>query len=292
MRRYYDGETGLYFEVGDGEAVVADSDKTLTETVIPEYFLETLVRRIKKKAFLGCKLLRTVSMPASVESVGEWAFASCSSLSDFSMKGRSCRFGQGAFRNDDKLESLLVEGAGEDCARLLAKAVTVMEAEYLLEPASAGTEEWFAKWDGKLSDILNRKDDEGYHLYVLCGEEDLHFDYDEYLEYNRRKKAGLSMIRLLYDKGLSESLKERLREYVKGHSVGENSEAAWKHILSAHGNDLEYYRLMIELGGIGRENLEKALSDLSDRHAEAKAFLINHFNTEDRAEDVFDSLLL
>lgn len=289
---YYDEKLKIYHEEKDGKAAVTDVDKNITEVIIPREINNIPIVNIKKKAFLGCKQLRSISLPETVKNVGEWAFAFCDSLSEVKLASNRAVFGQGAFKNDARLEKLWIEGRSEASARMLAAAVTVMDAEYLLDTAEAGSSEWIRKWDQKLENILNLADDEGYHLYVLCGEEDLHFDYDEYLEYNRRKKAGLSMLRLLYDEELKEPLRERLMDYIREHSVGKESEAAWSCIVDRHGDDIAYYELMTRLSGIDEDNLEKALNSLSDRHAEAKSFLINHFNKGNKTDEFFDSLMI
>ena len=289
---YYDEKLKIYHEKKDGKATVTDADKNITEVIIPREINNIPIVNIKKKAFLGCKQLRSISLPETVKNVGEWAFAFCDYLSEVKLASNRAVFGQGAFKNDARLEKLWIEGRSEASARMLAAAVTVMDAEYLLDTGEAGSSEWIRKWDQKLENILNLADDEGYHLYVLCGEEDLHFDYDEYLEYNRRKKAGLSMLRLLYDEELKEPLRERLIDYIREHSVGKESEAAWSCIVDRHGDDIAYYELMTRLSGIDEDNLEKALNSLSDRHAEAKSFLINHFNKGNKTDEFFDSLML
>ena len=289
---YYDEKLKIYHEEKDGKAAVTDADKNITEVIIPREINNIPIVNIKKKAFLGCKQLRSISLPETVKNVGEWAFAFCDSLSEVKLASNRAVFGQGAFKNDARLEKLWIEGRSEASARMLAAAVTVMDAEYLLDTGEAGSSEWIRKWDQKLENILNLADDEGYHLYVLCGEEDLHFDYDEYLEYNRRKKAGLSMLRLLYDEELKEPLRERLIDYIREHSVGKESEAAWSCIVDRHGDDIAYYELMTRLSGIDEDNLEKALNSLSDRHAEAKSFLINHFNKGNKTDEFFDSLMI
>ena len=289
---YYDEASKTYYRKKDGKASISDADKNITEVIIPREINNIPVTNIEKKAFLGCKQLRSVTLPGTIKNVGEWAFAFCDSLSEVRLTSSCAAFGQGAFKNDARLEKLWVEGRSEASARMLAAAVTVMDAEYLLDAGEAGSSDWIRKWDQKLENILNQADDEGYHLYVLCGEEDLHFDYDEYLEYNRRKKAGLSMLRLLYDEELKGPLRERLTDYVRQHSVGRESEAAWSFILDKHGDDIAYYELMTRLGGIDENNLEKALGSLSDRHAEAKAFLINHFNKGNKTDEFFDSLMI
>ena len=289
---YYDKKLKIYYEVKDGKATVTDADKNITEVIITHEINNIPTANIKKKAFLGCKQLRSISLPETVKNVGEWAFAFCDSLSEVRLGSTRAVFGQGVFKNDAKLEKLWIVGRSEASARMLAAAVTVMDAEYLLDTGEVGKSDWIKKWDQKLENILNLADDEGYHLYVLCGEEDLHFDYDEYLEYNRRKKAGLSMLRLLYDEELKEPLRERLIDYIREHSVGRESEAAWNCIVDNHGDDIAYYELMTRLGGIDEDNLEKALNKLSDRHAEAKSFLINHFNKGNKTDEFFDSLMI
>ena len=291
--RFYDETLKIYYEINNEEASIVDADKNITDVIICEGALNNIcITNIKKKAFLGCKQLRSVTLPETVRSVGDWAFAHCDALTDFNLASDTCVFGQGVFKNDASLTSFSIEGRSRDAARLLAKAVTVMEAEYLLDTEAVGSSAWIEKWDRKLENILNTADDDGYHLYVLCGEEDLHFDYDEYLEYNKRKKSGLCMLRLLYDEELAGAFRERLSAYVREHAVGMASEAAWNYVVSEHGDDIEYYELLLQLGGIDEGNLERALGALSDRHAEAKAFLINAFHAGDKTGDFFDSLLL
>ena len=300
--RYYDKETGLTFEIQEGSAAVVDAEKSITKLFIPEVLdneavssvATSTVTSIRKKAFLGCKQLSEVFLPDSLKGIGEWAFASCDRLSEVHMSAGPCVFGQGVFKNDKKLKRIWIKGKSEAGAALLAGAVSVMEAEYFLTPEQAGSPEWFLKWDQKLENVLKLADDEGYHLYVLCGEEDLHFDYDEYLEFTRRKKAGLCMLRLLWDEELSEGLRGILSDYLRGHTLGQESQAAWDAVVSEHGDDLSYYELLIKLNCITSDNLEAALLGLSDRHAEAKAFLLNHFNRgrDNQTEDFFDSLLL
>ena len=167
-----------------------------------------------------------------------------------------------------------------------------MEADYFLENEDVGSIQWYKKWDQKLENILNLKDDEGYHLYVLCGEEDLHFDYEQYLEYNKKKKAGLAQLRLICNEYISDELSERLKNYILEHSIGCESRAAWDHVMDEHGDDLRYYELLVTLGAIDRSNLETALELMGDRHAQARAFLLNYFNQDNESLNYFDDLLL
>ncbi|MBQ7564085.1 MAG: leucine-rich repeat protein [Lachnospiraceae bacterium] len=290
--RMYDKDLGITFELSGETAAVIDADRNVTKLSVPPEYEGAAVTAIRKKAFLGFKQLTEVILPDTVERIGEWAFTSCDQLAEVQLSGGPCEFGQGVFKNDKRLRRLWIRGRSETCAALLAGAISIMEAEYFLTPESAGSSEWLLKWDQKLENVLRLADDEGYHLYVLCGEEDLHFDYDEYLEFTRRKKAGLCMLRLLWPEELSEELSARLSEYLRAHSLGQKSQAAWDEVVSGHGDDLRYYELLIRLQCITGDNLEAALLGLSDRHAEAKAYLLKQFNQSNKADDFFDGLLL
>jgi hypothetical protein len=173
----------------------------------------------------------------------------------------------------------------------MAAAPVIMDAEYLLDTLHCGDDEWIRKWDTKLSHILSLKDDDGYHLYVLCGEEDLHLDYDEFLEYTRRKKASLCLLRLLFDEGLPDEFRRVLEGYVRDHGIGCESSAAWDYVVREQGDDLSYFELLSDLGCVGAQNLEAALMGLGERFPQAKAYLINRFSAGG-GSDFVDSLLL
>jgi hypothetical protein len=137
---------------------------------------------------------------------------------------------------------------------------------------------------------LSLRDDEGYHLYVLCGEEDLHFDYEEYLEYNREKKSELCMLRLVNDIALNDKDRDILVRYIKDHMSGCESEAALRVLLERHGDEKDYYSLMLDTGAINDENLEAVLNAMGNRHAQMKAFLMEKCNAS--KDDYFDDLML
>ena len=310
----YDEGSGLYYEIKDREghkyALITDADKKLTSVTMPDTLGGCVVEAVGRKAFLGCKGLREVTLPPAVASLGEWAFAFCDNLTIIRLPRRRMELGKGLFKNDKKLRDIKVYDPGsgdreESCtegdlvtdkavSRLLAAAPIYMDAEYLLDIWHAGACEWYGKWDTKLMHILSLKDDEGYHLYVLCGEEDLHFDYDQYLEYNREKKSYLCMLRLQNDQCLGEAVRKTLRDYLLDHTVGSLSDAAIRVLLRDFGDDRDYYDLMIREGVITPANLEEVLLKMGDRHAQMKAFLIESVRGGggDPAGSFFDNLEL
>ena len=91
--RNYSEKTGLHYEINeDGGrrfAVITDADRSLADPVIPDTLGELPVEIIGKKAFLGLKGLRQVTLPETVREIREWAVAFCDNLKRIDiMRGR------------------------------------------------------------------------------------------------------------------------------------------------------------------------------------------------------------
>lgn len=282
----------MYYERYDDHVAIMEGDHMLESALIPESIDDLPVTVIFKKAFLGCKLLRKIVVPDSVSVIGDFAFALCDHLQSISLPNHSIDLGQSIFKNDYSLSSISVRGCEHEdhTAALLAAATNQMDADYLIDVTAAGSDEWFRMWDQKLSDFLNRKDDEGYHLYVLCGEEDLHFDYDQYVEYIREKKSGLCILRLLNDSLLSEATRKLYIDFLSSHVNIDNVSPVFNYLLKAHGDDEEYFEVLIRYDIITAGNREVLLGMMGDRHLQAKTYLINAFTTS--SDDFFGDLML
>jgi hypothetical protein len=275
----------------------------IKELMLPDRIEDTLVIGIRKKSFLGCKSLQYVKLPSYLYHIEEWSFAQCSFLKTVVMPKRKILFGQGVFLKDKRLRHLYLLEENRSLPRifsieetqyanLLAASQQVLEAEYLLNPMAVGTKEWIDKWDFRMLSILHEEDEEGYQKMVLCGEEDLSANYEEYLAENRRRKARLSFIRLLNPIDMAAETKEELVNYLREHTKGCESEAAWEVVSKEFADEKSYFELLLELGCITNDNFDGILSDLGNRHAETKAYLINHREEHIGTEDFFDSLML
>ena len=291
---YYNEELELAYEKYEDHIIVAEGDHNISVANIPEQIDGVPVTGVLKKAFMGCKLLKEVHLPDTIVSVGDFAFALCDNLEIIDYPCKELKLGQSLYKNDFKLGSICVRNDFADdkimshTAKLQAAATVVMNADYLIDTVNAGTGEWYRKWDQKLIDILGRKDDEGYHLYVLCGEEDLHFDYDHYISYVKEKKSGLCLLRLINDSFLAANVRERLISYLQD----EAENAVFDYLIKNHGEDKEYFDALIEIDVINRNNHEAVLGMLADRYPQTKAYLIEQFAKEVSSQGFFDDLLL
>lgn len=72
--------------------------------------LEEGIKKILPQAFFGCSLLEGISLPASLESIGDYAFSN-SSLSSLSIKDNLSYIGKNAFTGASKLKEILVSNA-------------------------------------------------------------------------------------------------------------------------------------------------------------------------------------
>ncbi len=269
-----------------------------------------IVKVIDKKAFLGCKTLREVFLPKTVTEIRDWAFAQCSQLTNISMPIHA-ELGVGVFEDcvcllqicmnedtrekmshdmnyEDILNSYLeLQDFSLDLSVLLASCVTRLSAEDLLRDPEVGSEHWYQKWDQRLLAFLAEDDQEGYQTMVLCGEEDVRKDVPGYILDKQMRKCDLCMRRILYSECLNEDVKEELVKYILSHIKGCDSDAAWKVIMKEHGDQLVYYDLLADLGGITKDNVDAMLEDLDIQHAEAKVYLIRYKQEHFAQEDAF-----
>lgn len=267
------------------------------EVTIPQEIDGHPVQEIERKAFLSKKNLRKVTVPACVTVVGDWAFAYCDNLHTVIFEGKPV-FGRAVFLECKGLRYVYLgtspETAGaeeEAVAALLAAAVTVADAPYLLDAEDAGSREWLAKWDARMMVILQSEDEEGYSKQVLCGEED--YGSTDLVAYkgNRRKwKVRLAFLRLLYPLGLKPVVRQALENYLREHTKGCNSDETWQVIWQEHGNDRPYYQLFADLGCITEDNFDGLLADVGEDNPELRAYLMRYKSEQLGYSDFFAGL--
>lgn len=258
--------------------------------VLPDVIEGRAVTEIAKKAMLSDKTVQELVLPEEVETIGEWAFAHCSHLTRVWMKKREIRFGKGAFKDCKRLQYLFFKGEeNPQIAGLLAAAPVALEAEYLLSPLEAGEAQWLQKLDARLLALLEKPDEEGYSKQVLCGEEDLMASLDIYLADRRKQKAELCYLRLLQDTGLSGNFRTYLENWLKEHTKGCPSSAAWEVILKSHREEVSYYTVFGQAGCITEENFDGFLADLGEENPEMKAWLFRYKEEHMEQKDFFDN---
>lgn len=299
-----------------GEMIaITGYDGRESEIEIPAFIEGKPVNKIGKKAFLSRKNLLKITLPGTIEVLEEWAFANCSNLQKVVLPKKKMEFGKGIFSRCDSLQEIcaVTEGEKETAYRgkvavnsdgnvenpqnnlhpwtLLGVVPVLMNAEYLLTPWEAEETQWIEKWDARMLNILNAEDDEGYSKEVLCGEEDLSASYEEFVEKKRQMKAQLAFIRLMNPYCLQEEIRNQLLSYVREHTKGCESEAAWE-VVKQHGDEKAYFEIFTETGCLTEKNFDTVLEDLGQYHAEMKAYFIRYKENNMKKQDFFDTLSL
>lgn len=287
----------LRFEIISGTAAVTGYEGRDAALVIPESVDGYPVVWVGKKAFLSCKALRRIGLPERLAGIGDWAFAYCTGLESVELPYRRLEVGQGMFKACTLLQQIrdCRGGEKEEDVSLLAATVGMLDAAYLFDPESAGTENWIAGFDARVATQMALADNEGFSKMLLCGEEDCgsrDTDVGYYMEQKRRGKVRLAMLRLFHDYGLEDGLREELAGYLLAHVKGCETEETWRVILEEHGDERQYYELLTELGGVNGENFQAMMEDMGERHAEMKAFLMRYYDGLRKKEDVFAQFAL
>ena len=296
------------YEIKENTVCILNWKEGPAKAVVPDCIDGALVTAIGRKAFLSNKQLMEIRLPSGITRIGEWAFAYCGRLQRIWLPKRKILFEKGAFLQCENLDAIIMTEVSEiesgdnaamrepeQCDRLLAAAAHKLDAPYLLNVTAAGTPSWLQQWDARLTELIERPDRDGYSQTLLCGEEDYEGrdnDLNYFLIQKRRAKVRLCMLRLMNDIGLSAERKKWLEEYLKNHTKGCASEEAWEVVRDEHGQEPQYFDLLLSCGGVDEQNFDALLSDTGNELAELKAHMLRRKEELFGDRDFFDSLSL
>lgn len=267
----------LYYTIENGKACITGLEGTGDSFVIPDALDGVPVCGIGRKAFLGNRNIQQIILPDTIEWIGDWAFCNCAQLRSIEFPCRSMRLGKGLFAKDERLYKITCRSANEKIffpGRLLAAAVTLMDAEYLLDMTRAGCAEWYGQLDNRLLALLMEPAENALKDLVYCAEEDMGAKQETCLEEQERRKAYMALLRLAYPEHLEKKTEEKLTAFLLD-SDGLQTKPAWQAIKKAEGKEqLIFCDIMFQLNGIREENLASVLEDLGDVYVELKAYLL------------------
>lgn len=270
--------------------------------IVPSEIEGLPVTAIERKAFLSCKTVNYISLPDSIEEIGDWAFAHAEQLHSIIIPRHQLSCGKELFLGCNELNEIVLrngqkeweEYAPKGLYMMLAIAVSVFHDYFLLNPIDLGNDEWVKRWDEKLMSLVDLDDLDGFEELWTCGEEDYEgkdYDIKSYPVEKRKMKLRIVYFRLMYPYKLSDSTRDKLRGYLGKHTKGTETPQSWELIIEEHKNDLRFYKVFTESGGVTENNFDELLADMEGVLAEIKAYMLRykeeHFSTKD-AFSIFD----
>ena len=121
------------------------------QIMVPSCIGQKPVTAVERKAFLSCKTIKSITLPDTVEELGDWAFAHAEQLRTVRMPYRALTRGKELFLGCKRLREIVLCGrdgcSDSGLGRMLALAVTVLHDYFLFDPQGVGTDEWVRRWD-------------------------------------------------------------------------------------------------------------------------------------------------
>ena len=288
----------IYYTVKDNKVTITEYSGKDLLVVIPEYIDGCSVTNIGKKAFLSSRFVKEIVVPNTIERIDEYAFARCRKLNKITMPYKKMEISQDIFKDCDKL-NFICNGykdsiAHDDITFLLAKTLNELEAFFLFDLENAGKDEWIKHLDATISMRMDKDDMEDFSKMILCGEEEVVCGEDgtiedsnpEHYKSNRvKEKVRIAFMRLIHNYKIDSDLESILKKFLLEHMKGCKTEETWDVVLNEHGDEQEYYDLLLKIEAINNTNYAEILLDMGSRHTEMKSYLmrVNEDNNDGSA---------
>lgn len=258
-----------------------------SKAIVPERIEEKPVIAIGRKAFLSRKTLKEITLPDTIQEIGDWAFAHTEGLEKITIPRHELTRGKELFLGCKVLEEIILSGTEEEqlqdkkdgIGRMLAAAVTVLHDYFLFTPTEVRDDAWMKRWDEQLLKLVRLDDLDGFQELWTCGEEDYEgkeYDIESYPVEKRKVKLRMIYFRLLHPYKLLQEVKSELQQYLHDHTKGTKEPEAWDVLLEEHGEDITYYQVFTEAGCVNEENFDDLLADMQEMNAQMKAYMLKY----------------
>lgn len=281
-----------YYIQRDESLCITGYDGMTERLCIPAQIDEYKVKAIGNKAFLDNRMLSRIILPDTIEEIGSWAFSRCRRLKEIVLPRREIAFANRVFYKTEALREISVEGSNRSIAKLMAAAVTILDAEYLVQPLQAGSDKWYQNLDVRILTILKESEDSALKNLVYCAEEDMSEKQEIALKEQKYRKAEIAFLRLIHSDGMAPDIKQCLIKFLNQRVKGCMEETAWEVVKENRENQLLYCEKLLEIGGINEENINTFLDDLDENHIELKAYLLKQQQNQMRSVDLWNRLTL
>ncbi|MCM1253195.1 MAG: leucine-rich repeat domain-containing protein [Clostridium sp.] len=296
LTKRYETSDGVFYYIGEKDAglgaglCITAYEGDARTLMLPDRIDSYPVKTVGKKAFLGNRHINHIIFPSTIETVGDWALLGCHELQKITLPKKEIAFGRQVFQKAQRLYEVCIAGNEKETDRLLACAVTMLEAEYLLTPLLVGSDSWYRNLDARIMTVLKESEESALKNLVYCAEEDMADKQAICLKELAKKKADIAFLRLCYSDNMADDVRHTLMQYLLQRTKGRGDESAWEAVKERRHEQLMYCDILYEAGGICEENINAALDDLGEDNVELKAYLLNKRQRRQQTHSLWDAL--
>lgn len=278
---------------------------------IPSLHDSVPVTAIGSKAFLSCKSITELTLPESVQHLGDWAFAHMKQLRRLTLAVHPYSLGKDVFLDCPRLTEICLTGdtsKNPTLPFLLASVITVLRKPSLFRPEHAGDfrfhRGWLEEYDMALISFMESADDEGFQpiFYGWFNDEDAETSQrPAYIAARRANKIRLAFNRLYDSRYLTGNHRDILYAYLKNNmdiadvSLSEpvsSRSPVWALYCAEYIQDVRYAHILLDAGCITAANLPVLLPDVTDLNPEAAAIFLDRAQRGHTMEDFFADFTL
>ena len=259
---------------------------------------------IGAKAFLSCKQIEKLVLPATITTIEDWAFSHMHSLQELEMPANPIRFGKQVFLGSNKLQRVCLfpdYSGNPGLPFFMANTAVIFSNMNLFDPVRAASKtehlSWMQDYDALLIDYLNENDLTGFEpvFYGWVNDEDADVSQKpQYLYRQRFHKVYLTFQRLTYSLHLTDRDREILCAYLRDHmpwgSKSSEHTAVWDLLPAHYSQDVQTYRILEEAGALPTEHIPALVEHLSAASPEVIAWLLRCQEQNREEYDFFDML--
>lgn len=249
---------------------------------------------VGSKAFLSCKNVERLYLPETLEKVEDWAFAHMKSLCEITLPAKEIQFGKKVFLGCDKLSRVHLSKISEkqtETHKVFADADIYEGISYFLASCfkffpgnrlenlrmagdQQGQWQWLAEYDEALWNYICRADDYEFEPAFIgwFDIEDVDDQKQRYVLQQKKHKIRLAFRRLLYSERLAAEKADFLQKYLC--TEGCLVEEVLLDKEEPCSNDIRYFKIWKQAGGLSRERLGHFLEHVSEDNPEIRGYLL------------------
>ncbi|MBE5852601.1 MAG: leucine-rich repeat domain-containing protein [Lachnospiraceae bacterium] len=257
------------------------------------------ITEIGAKAFLSCKTVEKIVLPASLEQLGDWAFSHAKNLREIVFPLKDIHLGKQVFLGCDSLEKISFSDGKEnrieeEICYFMASYLRYFDNPRLLAFENLQTEQqkWLENYDNALLECLEKPLDADFKPVFIgwFDVEDIDSQLERHVKTTENRRLVLVLQRLEYETFLTDKMRQELQNYLQ------KKEAQMINLfldnMQKYGGNMKYYTLWYRSKGLTGEVAAKLLEANLLSDAEIRAYLLKiQLETADTT-DFFDNFMI